>query len=102
MVRGAAVLVFAATCLLAGCGREAALPLEQEQFVEVMVSLRRASQESSSPSDFEARKRVILQKAGVTEDQLRAYARAAPRDPRALAEAYDSIAARLQRYHEPE
>jgi hypothetical protein len=86
----------------AGCRREPAAPLPQETFVEVMVALRQAAQQSSGQADFEARKEVILKRARVTEVQLRAYARSAPRDPRALSTAYDSIAARLERFHEPE
>jgi len=101
MSRGLAALAVAVLCA-AGCSREAALPLEQEKFVEVMVSLRRAALESSGQEEFETRKQSILKQAGVTEQQLQAYAREAPRDPRGLSTAYDSITARLGRLSEPE
>ena len=96
------MLLVAAAVGLVSCRREPAAPLAQETFIEIMVSLRRASTESADQADFEARKQVILERAGVTEDELRAYARRAPRDARALSDAYDSISARLQRFSEPE
>jgi hypothetical protein len=102
MIRGLGGLALVLACLFGGCGRQPAAPLEQEKFVQVMVSLRRAALESGSRADFEAKKQAILQRAGVTDAQLRAYGRYAPRDPRGASEAYESIAARLQRFHEPE
>ena len=102
MLRGTAVILVAAACGLGACGREPPLPLAQEQFVEVMVSLRRAALETPDQGAYETRKQEILKQAGVTEAQLRAYARAATRNPMALADAYDSIAAQVQRFHEPE
>ncbi|NJD10218.1 MAG: hypothetical protein FIB01_07170 [Gemmatimonadetes bacterium] len=102
MLRGTAVVALAAACLLAGCQRQQALPLEQEEFVQVMVALRRAALETPDQSQFDAKKQAILGRARITEDQLRAYARQATRDPRALADAYDSINTRLQRFHEPQ
>jgi hypothetical protein len=102
-MRGLAVLVLATACSLGGCRREEpAAPMERTTFVEVMVSLRRAALQSSSQEDFESRKQAILREARVTEDQLRAYARLGARDGPALADAYDTISARLQRYQEPE
>jgi hypothetical protein len=95
-------LLLVAAAVSLSCRREPAAPLAQETFVEVMVALRRASTESADQADFEARKQVILERAGVTEDELRAYARRASRDARALSDAYDSISARLQRLSEPE
>jgi hypothetical protein len=102
MRAGVAIVLLAGTCVLGACRREPPAPLPQEQFVEVMVALRRAALESTAQADFETRKEAILRRARVTEEQLRAYARYGPRDGRALSDAYDSIAARLQRYHEPE
>ena len=101
MLRRVAALGVALVAAL-GCRHEATLPLEQEKFVEVMVELRRAAQESSGQEEFETRKQAILEDAGVSEAQLRAYARQAPRDPAALSTTYDSINARLERFHEPE
>jgi hypothetical protein len=102
MRRTTAALVLSLGVVAGGCERETAAPMEREQFVEVMVSLRRASQEAGSQANFDARRAAILEQAGVTEAQLRAYARQAPAYARELVEAYDSIAAQLQRYHEPE
>jgi len=102
MWRVTAAVAVAAVCTLGGCGRQPPLPLEQEQFVEAMVALRRAALETPDQGQFEARKQAILQQAGITEEQLRAYGRQAPRNPKALVEAYDSINARLQRFHEPQ
>jgi hypothetical protein len=100
----AVVVLVLALPWAAACRRQSAsLPMEQETFVEVMVALRRAANElGSEQSLFEQRKAEILATAGVTEAELRAYAREAPRRPAELAEAYDSIAAQLQRYQEPE
>jgi hypothetical protein len=97
---GGLVLVLAGAT---ACGQERSLPMERETFVEVMVALRRVANEPGIDQvTFERRKTEILASAGVTEQELQAYARAAPRRPGELAEAYDSISARLQRYQEPE
>lgn len=102
MRRGVALIMLILAFTTAGCRQEPAAPLEREKFVEVMVALRQAALEGPAQEDFETRKQAILEREGVSEDQLRAYARWGTRNGRALSEAYDSIAARLQRFHEPE
>jgi len=101
-MRGVAALVLILALPVWGCERETAAPLGQDTFVEVMVSLRRASREAEGQEDFEARKAEILRQAGVTDADMRAYARIAAGNAPELAEAYDSIAARLQRYEQPD
>jgi hypothetical protein len=66
-----------------------------EQFVAVVVALRQAAEEVDS-SEFAARRDSILRGAGVTEAELRAFVREGSREPRRLADAWDSAATRLR------
>ncbi|HSJ05351.1 MAG TPA: hypothetical protein VK936_01530 [Longimicrobiales bacterium] len=61
--------------LLAACGAGAGTTgLTDERFTAVVVDLRRAAEETrGNPGAFPARRDAVLQAAGVTEDQLRAY-----------------------------
>ena len=80
-----------------GCERGPSLPLRQETFVSVMVELRKASSEVGPGPAFDVKRAEILRKAGVTEAELEAHARALQAHPDELREAFDSMKAGMQR-----
>jgi hypothetical protein len=88
----------------AGCGGgDAGTGITDERFVEVVVQLRRAAQQSHlDPEAFAARREQILQEAGVTEEELRAYIDAHGRDLDHMAAIWDTINARLAGSESPE
>lgn len=83
--------------LLLACGAERSGPgLTDEEFIATMVELRRAAQAAGSDTArFEAVRREVLERRGVTEAELRAFVESPERDLRELAEVWDSVAARL-------
>lgn len=91
------VVVVSVVMVLCSCERGPSLPLSQETFVSVMVELRKASSQVGPGPAFEVKREEILRKAGVTEAQLEAHARALQAYPEALREAFDSIRAGMQR-----
>jgi hypothetical protein len=90
-------LVMLAAALLAACGAGSGAPgLTDERFVTVVVELRRAAAETrGNPGAYPARRDSILQAAGVTEDQLRAYVDAHGGDLRHMAEIWADVNRRL-------
>lgn len=91
------VVLVSAGLMLCGCGRGPSLPLPQETFVSVMVELRKASSQVGPGPAFDVKREQILAKAGVTEAELEAHARALQAHPEALREAFDSIRVAMQR-----
>lgn len=87
-----------AVAVLVACSGsdEGALGPRDARFVETVVELRRAASESDSAA-YEAEKERVLEAAGFTEDDLRAYVEAQARDPARMALIWDSINARLTR-----
>lgn len=84
--------------LVVACGRaEPAAPtIETETFVEVMVSLRRASIDLPGQDAFIERRDEILRDAGVTDSALVAFVRVHGSDPARMAVIWDSVAARVR------
>jgi hypothetical protein len=88
---------------LSGCGRTDATGLSDERFIEVVVALRTAADDTrGDPSGYEARRTVILREAGVSEDELRAYVGRHSRDLHHMAEIWEAINERLTREGESE
>jgi hypothetical protein len=92
--RFAAVGVF----LLSACrgGWAPVEPVSRTTFVEVIVALRRAANETPSQPAFETRKASILEEAGVTEADLLEYVRTHAGELEMMASVWDSIEVRLR------
>jgi hypothetical protein len=87
-----------------GCGTDRAdavrenTSIDTETFVEVYIALRRAAVETGdSTADFEARKRVILERHGVSGQDLLDYVERHGRDFAAMSTVWDTIYRRLGR-----
>ena len=98
------IALLALSAPIAGCGpdsTEATVELTREEFIAVMVELRQAEadlvEEDSAAARFAVRKAEILERHGTTEDDLRAWTRAASSDVRALSGTWEEISARLRR-----
>jgi hypothetical protein len=91
------LVMLAAAALLTACGAGSGTTgLTDERFVTVVVELRRAAEETrGNPGAFPARRDSILQAAGVTEDQLRAYVDVHAGDLRHMAEIWADVSRRL-------
>jgi hypothetical protein len=91
------IFVMAAVAvLLAACAREPATGISDEQFIDVVVELRRAAVEHREDHEaFQARKDAILQQSGVEEEQLRQYVEVRGRDLQHMAEVWATINERL-------
>jgi hypothetical protein len=87
--------VAGALFLLAGCERGVVEPMPRAKFIQVMVELRKADQESTTPEAFSTKRAEILTRHGVTDSLLIAFVQAQQGDVNALAEVFDSINARL-------
>jgi hypothetical protein len=88
----ATALAGAAAC---SPGRDAT-GIDTDRFVDVVVELRRAAFElRGDPATFELRRDSILDDAGVTEDQLRAYVERHGTDLEHMAEVWAAINTRL-------
>jgi hypothetical protein len=83
--------------LLSGCGRRAdATGIDDDQFVEAMVQLRRAAERTRlQPDSFPPERERVLANAGVTEEQLLAYVQAHGTDLQHMATIWESINQRL-------
>lgn len=94
---GACALVLALVLGAAfGCSPETGVPsIDRSTYVDVMVALRVADNETSSETEFLQRREQILQEAGVTDSMLVQWVRAHGGDIRFMAELWDSINARL-------
>lgn len=93
----AILLLLLALPLLTGCGRRAdATGLGDDQFVQVMVELRRAAERTRmEPDSFPPQRDRILADAGVTEEQLLAYVQEHGTDLQHMAEIWEAINRRL-------
>lgn len=79
-----------------GCARDPGAPaIEPETYVDVMVALRLADNQTSSEAEFVERREQILRDAGVTDSVLVQWVRAHGQDLRLMAELWDTINARL-------
>lgn len=86
-----AVLTFGA-CTGDGAGTG----LAHDRFVDVIVSLRQAANQTyGDPAAFAAQRDRILADAGVTEQELRVYVETHARDLEHMAAVWDSVNARL-------
>jgi hypothetical protein len=95
MQRGLLSVLLVTVAAVCGCARDTdTTGLPQRRFIEVIVELRRAAQDGET-AQFAARKQQILEKAGVTEEQLRAYVKTHERDLEHMAAVWESINVRL-------
>jgi hypothetical protein len=86
----------AALLVVPGCSGSVEGPsVEPETYIEVMVALRRAHNETSSTAEFEQRREQILRDASVTDSMLVQWARARGLDAGFMAQLWDSINTRL-------
>jgi hypothetical protein len=81
--------------LLSGCGSEPIAPIDRDTFVQVMAELRDAGRTLSDTSAFDARRREILDAAGVTDSMLMAFVRIHAPNAEYMAEVWDSVDARV-------
>jgi hypothetical protein len=91
---------FIALALLLGvlhaCARDDGAGLSTDRFVDVIVELRRAAEETrATPADFTARRDQILRDASVTEEELRAYVERHGRDVAHMATVWETVNRRL-------
>ncbi|HUF52102.1 MAG TPA: hypothetical protein VMN60_14855 [Longimicrobiales bacterium] len=89
--------LLAAGILLTGCSRDGArLAPADRQFIETIVALRQAAEQSGGePASYAALKAGVLRDHDVTEEQLRAYLDMRARDLTRLAAVWESINVRL-------
>ena len=85
----------AALVAAAGCRAPTDEGLTQETFVAVVTELRQAAA-LSEPGEWDARKREILDAAGVTDSMLVAYVRRHGDQLPQMLEVWDSVAERLR------
>jgi len=69
--------------------------MERDTFVRVMAELRDAGRALSDTSQFDARRREILDEAGVTDSMLMAFVRVHAANAAYMAEVWDSVDARV-------
>jgi hypothetical protein len=94
----AKLVLAAGLLLLAGCPSAdpaGGQPIQREQFVRVVVELRQAEQQSRTAADFEARKAEVLERHGVSEEELLQFVGRHGGDVRAMLEIWDTVHARL-------
>jgi hypothetical protein len=90
------LLTLALLCLASACEQEPEGPqLASETFIDVMVQLRRAHEQSESDAQFEVRRDSILRGAGVTDSTLVQWVRMRSGDVEFLTALWDSVNARL-------
>lgn len=96
-MRASTVLVPAiAVVLVGGCSRESS-SIGFDKFVNANVQLRRLSEQSTSTSEFDARKRATLARLGVSDADLTDFVKAHSGDVKYMSAAWDSVEARLGR-----
>jgi hypothetical protein len=88
-------LVSGLLIMTGGCGPPAAAPIGRDEFIDVMVELRKAAQQHRTEVAFDARKAVILRAAGVTDSALLAFVRAHEADPAFMSSVWEAIDARV-------
>jgi hypothetical protein len=69
--------------------------MDRETFVHVMAELRDASRSTSDAALFDARRREILEQAGVTDSMLLSFVRTFAADAEYMAAVWDSVDARV-------
>jgi hypothetical protein len=88
-----------------GCGEPAApdRTLAPGEFVDIIVALRQAEQDSNREAhpdsveiEFERKKLEILERHNATEEQVRGFMEGYRHKPKVIATAWDSIAHRLR------
>jgi hypothetical protein len=90
------LLTAALALLLATCAREPATGLTDQQFIDVVVELRRAAAEhTEEPAAYEARRDEILEERGLDDAALRRYVEVRGRDLQRMAEIWSAINERL-------
>lgn len=99
--RSAAVAWVWTLALAVACGgAEPEETLDREQFVEVVTELRRAGTElsgrDSAAARYAERKREILSRHGVEEEELRQYLRSHQEDLGRIHEVWDTLGERLR------
>lgn len=96
-------LALAMVAVIVACSPGAdAAGLSDERFIAVVVELRRATEHTRSDSErFPMLRDSILDAAGVTEVQLRAYVDAHADDLRHMAEIWSTVNRRLAEPTEP-
>jgi hypothetical protein len=83
-----------------GCGRPDAQDpsgLSVEKFTDVYVALRVAQRNTTTPEQFQEKKKQILAQAGVSEVALQHFADAHKHDVSLMATIWDTIQHRLDR-----
>jgi len=89
----------------AGCGKPHPAPearrdvvvLDRNRFADLFIELRRAAIDADSAPDFAERKRAILERYGVTDQDLLDYVERNSGDLGELVATWDSIYRRLSR-----
>jgi hypothetical protein len=93
------ILLFAVGCGAAGptAQRDAEDQIPVSTFIDVYVELRQAAAraDSAGVESFEAAKREILDRHGITEDALRAFAERRGDDVPTMAKAWETIRDRI-------
>jgi hypothetical protein len=87
---------------VAGCDKThpattASQTIDSDKFIEVYVDLRRASAEGDSTSDFDSKKQEILDKHGLSAQDLLDYIEKNSADLRKMTTIWDTIHQRLGR-----
>jgi hypothetical protein len=99
MHRTLTALIIAAL-LASGCSPSEPQPdpgMTTEQFIEVVVALRQAAQQTGSTEEFDARRQQLLQESAITDSMLLQFVRVRGDDVQRMTVIWDSISARLQR-----
>jgi hypothetical protein len=99
MHRTPTALIIAAL-LASGCSPAEPQPdpgMSTEQFIEAVVTLRQAAQQTGSVEEFEARRQQLLEASAITDSMLLQFVRVHGHDVQRMTEIWDSISARLQR-----
>ena len=81
--------------LIGGCAQGPVAPIDRDTFVRVMAELRDAGRAMSDTSLFDARRRAILEEAGVTDSMLMGFVRVHAANAAYMAEVWDSVDARV-------
>ncbi len=85
--------------VLFACKRDASSAdknaLNRDKFIQVYTELRKAQGKSQSDAEFQNQKRQILQKAGVSDQQMQQFVKANVDDVKLLADVFDTISNRL-------
>ena len=81
--------------LAVGCEPAVTAPMDSDAFVRVMVELREAERTTADSLAFDAKRREILERAGVTDSMLYGFVRAHRSETEFMSSIWDTIDARL-------